>query len=159
MYDEIKAVGRWLDAFEVEVNTDLQLKLIKEEALELFEVFEKYPVASVESCREFLKEASDVQFTTIGLALMVLRGGLVNTEEARSVISPISEMISFFTTTTPGLDDLLQQAFVRVVESNMSKLGEDGKPIRREDGKVLKGPNYKEPDLTDLAEAMYKLIT
>ena len=41
----------------------------------------------------------------------------------------------------------------------MSKLGEDGKPIRREDGKVLKGPNYKEPDLTDLAEAMYKLIT
>jgi len=29
----------------------------------------------------------------------------------------------------------------------MSKLGEDGKPIYREDGKVLKGPNYSEPDL------------
>jgi len=32
----------------------------------------------------------------------------------------------------------------------MSKLGEDGKPIYRADGKVLKGPNYKEPTLTDL---------
>jgi hypothetical protein len=32
----------------------------------------------------------------------------------------------------------------------MSKLGEDGKPIRREDGKVLKGPNYFEPSLIDL---------
>jgi hypothetical protein len=29
----------------------------------------------------------------------------------------------------------------------MSKLGEDGKPIRREEGKILKGPNYFEPDL------------
>lgn len=32
----------------------------------------------------------------------------------------------------------------------MSKLGADGNPIRREDGKVLKGPNYFEPDMTDL---------
>jgi hypothetical protein len=32
----------------------------------------------------------------------------------------------------------------------MSKLGADGKPILREDGKVQKGPNYKEPNLKDL---------
>jgi predicted HAD superfamily Cof-like phosphohydrolase len=44
----------------------------------------------------------------------------------------------------------LEEAFNRVHESNMSKLGEDGKPIYRFDGKVLKGPNYKEPDLEDL---------
>ena len=44
----------------------------------------------------------------------------------------------------------LDEALDRVHESNMTKLGEDGKPIRREDGKVLKGPNYKAPDLTDL---------
>lgn len=31
--------------------------------------------------------------------------------------------------------------------SNMSKLGEDGKPIYREDGKILKGPNYRKPDI------------
>ena len=45
---------------------------------------------------------------------------------------------------------LLDEALNRVHESNMSKLGEDGKPIYREDGKVLKGPNYKPPDLSDL---------
>ena len=44
----------------------------------------------------------------------------------------------------------LDEALNRVHESNMSKLDEDGKPIYREDGKVLKGPNYKPPDLSDI---------
>ena len=44
----------------------------------------------------------------------------------------------------------LDEALDRVHKSNMSKLDEDGKPIYREDGKVLKGPNYKAPDLSDL---------
>ncbi len=44
----------------------------------------------------------------------------------------------------------LDEAMNRVHVSNMSKLDEDGKPILREDGKVLKGPNYKPPDLSDL---------
>ena len=44
----------------------------------------------------------------------------------------------------------LDEALNRVHVSNMSKLGADGKPIYREDGKVLKGPGYKPPDLSDL---------
>tara|TARA_E500000081_G_scaffold105506_1_gene107038 strand:+ start:2998 stop:3378 length:381 start_codon:yes stop_codon:yes gene_type:complete len=44
----------------------------------------------------------------------------------------------------------LDEALDRVHESNMSKLDEDGHPIYRDDGKVLKGPNYKPPNLTDL---------
>ena len=44
----------------------------------------------------------------------------------------------------------LDEAMHRVHESNMSKLDEDGNPIYREDGKVLKGPNYQPPDLSDL---------
>ena len=44
----------------------------------------------------------------------------------------------------------LDEALNRVHLSNLSKLGEDGKPILRDDGKVLKGPNYKPPDLSDL---------
>lgn len=44
----------------------------------------------------------------------------------------------------------IEEVFKRTHESNMSKLGEDGKPIYREDGKVLKGPNYKPPNLEDL---------
>ena len=44
----------------------------------------------------------------------------------------------------------LDEALDRVHKSNMSKLDEEGKPIYREDGKVLKGPNYKPPNLADL---------
>jgi len=44
----------------------------------------------------------------------------------------------------------LDEALHRVHESNMSKLDENGKPIYREDGKVLKGPNYAPPNLENL---------
>ena len=42
----------------------------------------------------------------------------------------------------------LDKCFEEVQNSNMSKLGEDGKPIYNENGKVMKGPNYFKPDLT-----------
>ena len=44
-----------------------------------------------------------------------------------------------------GVD--LDKCFEEVQSSNMSKLGEDGKPIYNEDGKVMKGPNYFKPNL------------
>jgi len=48
------------------------------------------------------------------------------------------------------LDLPLEVAFNRVHMSNMSKLGDDGKPVYRKDGKVLKGLNYVPPNLEDL---------
>ena len=45
-----------------------------------------------------------------------------------------------------GID--LDKCFEEVQNSNMSKLGEDGKPIYNEAGKVMKGPNYFKPDLS-----------
>jgi predicted HAD superfamily Cof-like phosphohydrolase len=42
----------------------------------------------------------------------------------------------------------LDKCFDEVQNSNMSKLGEDGKPIYNESGKVMKGPNYFKPDLS-----------
>ena len=44
-------------------------------------------------------------------------------------------------------NEVFDASFDEVHASNMSKLGEDGKPIYREDGKILKGPNYFKPDL------------
>ena len=44
-----------------------------------------------------------------------------------------------------GID--LDRCFAEVQRSNMSKLGEDGKPIYNEQGKVMKGPNYTKPNL------------
>jgi predicted HAD superfamily Cof-like phosphohydrolase len=53
-----------------------------------------------------------------------------------------------------GLHTVKTAAFDEVHRSNMSKLGADGKPIRRpEDGKVMKGPNYSPPDLKAVYEA------
>lgn len=56
--------------------------------------------------------------------------------------------VLYGTAATFGWD--IDTAFNRVHQSNMSKLGADGKPIYREDGKVLKGPNYQLADLSDL---------
>ncbi|HPF12158.1 MAG TPA: nucleoside triphosphate pyrophosphohydrolase family protein [Flavobacteriaceae bacterium] len=46
-----------------------------------------------------------------------------------------------------GLQHKIEEVFEEIQRSNMSKLGADGKPIYREDGKVLKGPNYFKPDI------------
>ena len=49
-----------------------------------------------------------------------------------------------------GID--LDKCFKEVQRANMSKLGEDGKPIYNEKGKVMKGPNYIEPNLKQFVE-------
>ena len=46
-----------------------------------------------------------------------------------------------------GLQHKIEAVFDEIQKSNMSKLGEDGQPIYREDGKVLKGPNYFKPNI------------
>lgn len=56
-----------------------------------------------------------------------------------------------------GMHTIKQAAFDEVHRSNMSKLGEDGKPIRRpEDGKVMKGPNYFKPDIAQFLQKWLK---
>ena len=46
----------------------------------------------------------------------------------------------------------LDKCFKEVQRANMSKLGQDGKPIYNEKGKVMKGPNYSEPNLKQFVE-------
>lgn len=53
--------------------------------------------------------------------------------------------VTYGTAASFGID--IDKVFKEVHRSNMSKLGEDGKPIFREDGKVLKGPNYSEAQI------------
>lgn len=124
------------EAFGLDVGEDptvkiLQLRktLIGEEVKELFSdideaiaYLQKGEKVPKELYLNMLKEMADVQ--------VVLSGTSV-------ALKPLKK---------------LDEAFLRVQDSNMSKLGEDGKPIFREDGKVLKGPNYFSPDLSDLVE-------
>ena len=49
-----------------------------------------------------------------------------------------------------GFQDKIEAIFDEIQRSNMSKLGADGKPIYREDGKVLKGPNYFKPNIENI---------
>jgi len=105
----------------------LRRSLVSEETQEFFEELDLI-IKKIESGKEperedyerLLKEMADVQ--------VVLSGTSVSIKQLRN----------------------FHEAFKRVHESNMSKLGEDGKPIYREDGKVLKGPNYKGPNLDGL---------
>lgn len=51
-----------------------------------------------------------------------------------------------------GMQHKIEEVFEEIQRSNMSKLGENGKPIYREDGKVLKGPNYFKPNIKAILE-------
>jgi predicted HAD superfamily Cof-like phosphohydrolase len=46
-----------------------------------------------------------------------------------------------------GMQHIIEKVFAEVHDSNMSKLGTDGKPIYREDGKIMKGLDYRKPDI------------
>ena len=51
-----------------------------------------------------------------------------------------------------GMQDVIVKVFQEIQSSNMSKLGADGQPILREDGKVMKGPNYFRPNIAGILE-------
>ncbi len=51
-----------------------------------------------------------------------------------------------------GMQHKIEAVFEEIQRSNMSKLGKDGKPIYRDDGKVLKGPNYFKPNIAAILE-------
>ncbi|MDG1761121.1 MAG: nucleoside triphosphate pyrophosphohydrolase family protein [Flavobacteriaceae bacterium] len=52
-----------------------------------------------------------------------------------------------------GMQDKIEEVFAEIQKSNMSKLGADGKPIYREDGKVLKGPDYFKPNIAKVVNS------
>jgi predicted HAD superfamily Cof-like phosphohydrolase len=71
----------------------------------------------------------------------IAEGDLVN------AFKELADIIYVVQGTAVEMGGDLDKVFTEVHLSNMSKLGEDGKPIYREDGKVLKGPNYHAPDV------------
>lgn len=69
--------------------------------------------------------------------------------DEENVIKEAADLLYVTVGTLVGLRGYgaVEEAFKAVHESNMSKLGPDGKPVYREDGKITKGPNYKAPDM------------
>ena len=90
----------------------------------------------VEESREFL-EAADEVFKAPE-----------SKEERENLVKELSDLVFVCYQFAAAFNIDLDRAMSLVYQSNMSKLDEHGKPIYREDGKVLKGPNYQPPDLS-----------
>ena len=75
---------------------------------------------------------------------------LMHPPDREACLKELADLIYVCAQYAENMDWDIEQAIRRVHQSNMSKLGADGKPIYRKDGKVLKGPNYQPPDLSDL---------
>lgn len=71
-----------------------------------------------------------------------------NNDDVIEVADALGDMLYILcgTIIEHGMQDIIEDVFDEIQRSNMSKLGEDGEPIYREDGKVLKGPNYFKPN-------------
>jgi len=76
----------------------------------------------------------------------------VNSNDLVEVADALGDMLYILcgTIIEHGLQDKIDQVFNEIQRSNMSKLGENQKPIYREDGKVLKGPNYFKPNIKSI---------
>lgn len=75
-----------------------------------------------------------------------------NNNDLNEVADALGDMLYILcgTIIEHGMQEVIEEVFEEIQRSNMSKLGENGKPIFREDGKVLKGPNYFTPNFNGI---------
>ncbi len=71
----------------------------------------------------------------------------INTKDLKETIDALTDILYVTYGAGHAFGVNLDQCFEEVQNSNMSKLGNDGKPIYNENGKVMKGPNYFKPNL------------
>jgi len=124
MESELNKVKQWCEATDIEINE--KPTTIPEDRYRLrFKLMAEENVEYLEACAA----GDEVEIAdAIGDMLYILLG----------------------TALEHGMQDYLRRIFAEIHSSNMSKMGKDGKPIRREDGKILKGPNYFRPNLTNI---------
>jgi len=148
--NEQQLVAQFIKAFKGSLDLRLWVNLMKEELAEYNAAFK------TNDREEMLKEIADVLYVKTGF-LLVLGGGIgediLSREEEQEWMNILDETNKAYLQAEAIFSiSTIREAFKRVHTSNMSKLGDDGKPVLREDGKILKGPNYKKPYLTDLLE-------
>ena len=126
----------------------------------------KNKIAAVKTFHEaFGLGVKESQTAELGMAKNMLRYKLMreeneeyldaaNNNDLVEVADALGDMLYILcgTIIEHGLQYKIEEVFNEIQKSNMSKLGEDGKPIYREDGKVLKGPNYFKPDIKSILD-------
>ncbi|MBS9767080.1 MAG: nucleoside triphosphate pyrophosphohydrolase family protein [Flavobacteriaceae bacterium] len=125
MKNKLKSVQKFHEAFGLGVASEPTVAL-SERVLQL-----RYDLMAEEN-REYLEAAKN--------------GDMVEVADA------LGDMLYILcgTILEHGMQHKIEEVFDEIQRSNMSKLGADGKPIYREDGKVLKGPNYFKPNIAEI---------
>lgn len=136
---KVQCVDEFMKKFDTPLNPEFWNKLVLEELEEAEEAF-----------LHLLKEMADLQYVLIGRMV-----GQMKTGESLAFSPQVLKRAQTIALAVNGIEnglqrDIVDEAFLRVHMSNMSKLGANGEVLRREDGKVLKGPNYQPPNLKDL---------
>ena len=108
------------------------------------------PLGLTTSSLNLQQNLIDEEHLELAHAYLDLKEDITNKQTREHMLKELADLVYVCHQMAACFGWDLQTAFNRVHRSNLSKLGEDGKPIRREDGKVLKGPNYYEPSLIDL---------
>ncbi len=122
MQNQLKSVKKFHQAFGVKISNKPTLELSKD-------ILKLRHSLMEEENNEYLKAVEEKNLIEVADAL----GDML--------------YILCGTILTHGFQNLIEDIFDEIQSSNMSKLGDDGKPIYRNDGKVLKGPNYKKPNI------------
>ena len=122
MQNQLKSVKIFHEAFGIKISNKPTLELSKD-------ILKLRHSLMVEENNEYLKAVEERNLIEVADAL----GDML--------------YILCGTILTHGFQNLIEDIFDEIQSSNMSKLGDDGKPIYRNDGKVLKGPNYKKPNI------------
>jgi len=95
------------------------------------------------------REVEELQLNLIDEEFVEFLDALEEGQPKEDVLKELADLVFVCFQFASSKGWKLDEALDRVFASNMSKLV-DGKPLRREDGKVLKGPNYQPPNLSDL---------
>ena len=122
---ELDAVQEFHEAFKINVNQEPTLDLsdqIKELRFNLMKEENEEYLEAVQN-NDLVKVAD-----ALGDMLYILCGTIL----------------------THGMQHKITEVFEEIQRSNMSKLGENGNPILREDGKVMRGPNYFKPNIESI---------
>ncbi len=95
------------------------------------------------------EEAAELNVEINTLLSEIEKDGIPTKETKLKMFKELADLQYVLSGMVVALGIPMEKVFDRVHKSNMSKLV-DGKPLKREDGKVLKGPYYQKPDLSDL---------
>ena len=126
-----------------------QLKQVKEFHDAFGVINEKYPIVLPSKVWQLRGNLLEEELEEYGEAC--------NNEDLVEIADALADQMYILigTIQAHGLQDKIEEIFDEVHRSNMSKLNEDGKPIYRADGKVLKGINYSPPNIALILKPKY----